>query len=144
MSHSTIADNRRARFEYDISETFEGGLVLKGAEIKAIRAGRVDLSAVYVRIIADEAWLINMNISAGVATVESTRTRKVLLHKHEIARLIGLGEQKGYALVPLRLYIHKGKAKLEIGVGQGRKLHDKRDVIKQRDMERELRKSTRQ
>ncbi len=133
-----ITENRRARFEYDILERFEAGVVLSGPEIKAVRAKRADLSAGYAKVLSGEAWLINMNVS-GVGVEVPTRTRKLLLHKGEISRLIGLQEQKGLTLVPLGLYFKRGKAKIELGVGKGRKLHDKREVIRKREVARELR-----
>lgn len=134
---NSIAENRRATFDYEIEERFEAGVVLVGSEIKAIRAGRVDLSAAYARVAGGEAWLINMNVNGAA---EPTRSRKLLLHKSELSRLIGLSEQKGLTLIALRLYLKRGKAKVEIGVGRGRKLHDKREVIKKRDFGREIRK----
>lgn len=136
MSNSIIAENRRARFVYQFSEFFEAGVVLTGSEIKAVRAKRVDLSAAYSRIIGSEALLINMNLSDG-KTPDPTRTRKLLLHAREIGRLTGMLEQKGLTLVPLKLYFKRGRAKLELGVGKGRKTHDKRELIKKRDEQRE-------
>ncbi len=136
MSNNVIAENRKARFEYDIREHFEAGIVLTGAEIKSIRAKRADMSASYARVLGSEVWLINLNLS-GVGVEKPTGTRKLLLHRHEISRLIGLAEQKGFTLVPLRLYFHRGKAKIELGVGRGRKSHDKRELIKKRDLLRE-------
>lgn len=142
MASSTIAENRRARFEYSFSEFFEAGIVLTGAEIKSIRAKRADMSSTYARIAEGEAWLINLNLS-GVRVEHPTRTRKLLLHKHEIDRLMGLADQKGLALIPIKLYFHRGKAKIELGVGKGRKLHDKREVLKARDAEREKQRGLR-
>lgn len=136
MSHAIIAENRKARFVYQFNEFFEAGVVLTGSEIKAVRAKRVDLSAAYARIIGSETWLINMNLSDG-KTPDPTRTRKLLLHAREIGRLTGLLEQKGLTLVPLKLYFKRGRAKIELGVGRGRKTHDKRELIKKRDEQRE-------
>ncbi len=134
MADNTIALNRKARFEYEITERFEAGIVLNGPEIKMVRAKKVDLSASYAKVLKDEAWLINMNISGAP---EPTRTRKLLLHRSEIGRIIGLQEQKGLTLIPLTLYLKHGKAKIELGVGRGRKQHDKRELIKKRDIARE-------
>jgi SsrA-binding protein len=134
---NTIAQNQKALFEYEILERFEAGIVLKGAEIKAVRAKRVDISSGYVKIKGDEAWLINMVLN-GVAAEVASQTRKLLLHRFEISRMIGLSEQKGLTLIPLKMYFNHGKAKLEIGVAKGRKLHDKRELIKKRDINREL------
>jgi SsrA-binding protein len=133
---NTIAQNKKALFEYEILERFEAGIVLKGAEIKAVRAKRVDISSGYVKIKGDEAWLINMVLN-GVAAEVASQTRKLLLHRFEISRMIGLSEQKGLTLIPLKMYFNHGKAKLEIGVAKGRKLHDKRELIKKRDINRE-------
>lgn len=131
-----IAENRKARFEYDIHERLEAGLALTGLEIKALRAKRADISASYARVVAGEVWLINANFSDGHVT-EPTRSRKLLLHKSEIARLIGLSEQKGHTIIPLNIHWKRGKAKVELGVGVGRKMHDKRAVLKKRDIARE-------
>ena len=135
---SSIALNKKALFEYGILERFEAGVVLVGSEIKAVRAKRVDISSAYVRIKSDEAWLINMVLN-GVPAEEASRTRKLLLHRFEISRMIGLSEQKGLTLIPLKMYFNHGKAKIEIGVAKGRKQHDKRELIKKRDINRELR-----
>ncbi len=138
-TNSGIAENRRAFFEYEITERFEAGIVLTGPEIKAIRGKHADISASYARVVGGEVWLINSMIN-GIGIDNKTRSRKLLLHQAEINRLIGLAEQKGLAVIPLRLFFKKGKVKAEIGVGRGRKLHDKREVIKKRDQVRELRK----
>lgn len=143
MASSVISENRRGRFEYAFSEFFEAGIVLTGPEIKSIRAKRADISSAYARVIANEAWVINLNLS-GTGVENPTRTRKLLLHKHEIDRLIGLADQKGFALVPLKLYFHRGKAKIELGLGRGRKLHDKRELIKARDAAREQQRGLRE
>lgn len=134
----SIALNKKALFEYEILERFEAGVVLVGSEIKAVRAKRVDISSAYVRIRGDEAWLINMVLN-GVPADEASRTRKLLLHRFEISRMIGLSEQKGLTLIPLKMYFNHGKAKIEIGVAKGRKHHDKRELIKKRDIKREQR-----
>lgn len=138
----TVALNRRARHDFTIDETFEAGLVLTGTEIKSIRAHRVNLAEAYARIERGEAWLVGAHIATYAQgnrwNHEPTRTRKLLLHRDQIAELIGLTNQKGLTLVPLRLYIRGGNAKLEIGVARGKKAHDKRRTIAERDMRREL------
>lgn len=142
MTEQTIAVNRRARYEYAIEETVEAGIVLTGTEIKSIRAGHVNLAEAYARIEHGEAWLIGAHIApydqGNRNNHEPRRTRKLLLHRTQIAELVGLTGQKGLTLVPMRLYIRGGKAKLEIAVAKGKKAHDKRRSIAERDMRREL------
>jgi SsrA-binding protein len=142
MTEQTIVLNRRARHEYAIEETLEAGLVLTGTEIKSIRAGRVNLVDAYARIEHGEAWLIGAHIApyeqGNRYNHEPRRTRKLLLHKDQIAELVGLTQAKGQTLVPLRLYIRDGRAKLELGVARGKKTHDKRRSIAERDQRREL------
>jgi SsrA-binding protein len=142
MPDTTVALNRRARHDYAIEDTVEAGLVLTGTEIKSIRAGRANLAEAYARIERGEAWLIGAHIApyeqGNRNNHEPTRTRKLLLRRGEIAELIGKTQAKGYTLVPLRLYIRNGLAKLEIGVGRGKKAYDKRRTIAERDMRREL------
>ncbi|MFN2349861.1 MAG: SsrA-binding protein SmpB [Thioalkalivibrio sp.] len=139
---STIALNKKARHEYFIEESFEAGLVLEGWEVKSMRAGRVQLNESYVLVKGGEAWLFGAHISP--LTTASThinpdpmRTRKLLLHKEELNKLIGQVERKGYTLTPLALYFKRGRAKLEIGLAKGKKEHDKRAVLKDRDWQRE-------
>jgi len=136
-----IAVNRRARHDYDIEERFEAGLALRGWEVKALRAGRASIAEAHAILRAGEAWLVGSNFtplpSASTHVVpEPDRTRKLLLHAREIAHLTGAVDRKGYTLVPLRLYWKRGHAKVEIGLGKGRKKHDKRRVIKERDWAR--------
>jgi SsrA-binding protein len=142
MSDQTVAVNRRAHHDYAIEQTLEAGIVLTGTEIKSIRAGRVNLAEAYARIERGEAWLIGAHIApyeqGNRNNHEPTRTRKLLLHRDEIAELIGRTQAKGQTLVPLRLYLHKGMAKLELGVARGKKTYDKRRTIAERDMRREL------
>ncbi|MBK8163010.1 MAG: SsrA-binding protein SmpB [Gammaproteobacteria bacterium] len=139
---STIADNRRARHEYFIEEQHEAGLVLEGWEVKSMRAGRVQLQESYVLIKDGEAWLFGAHISP-LATAsthihpDATRTRKLLLHRRELDKLIGAVERKGYTLAPLALYWSRGRAKLKIGLAKGKKEFDKRAVEKERDWQRE-------
>lgn len=129
-----IAQNKTAYAEYDIFEKFEAGLVLTGQEIKAIRGHRVNLNGTFCRIQNNEAWALNMHISN---TDEPERSRKILLHKSEINSLIGKTQTKGFSLVPLSLYIKKGHAKLEVALARGKKLYDRRDEIKKRDIARQ-------
>lgn len=146
MTEQTIAVNRRARYEYAIEQTVEAGIVLTGTEIKSIRAGHVNLAEAYARIERGEAWLIGAHIApyeqGNRNNHEPRRTRKLLLHGTQIAELLGLTAAKGLTLVPLRLYLRGGLAKLEIGVARGKKAHDKRRTIAERDMRRELERET--
>jgi SsrA-binding protein len=146
MTDHTVALNRRARHDYAIEETLEAGIVLTGTEIKSIRAGRANLAEAYARIEHGEAWLIGAHIApyeqGNRYNHEPTRTRKLLLHRDQIAELIGKTQAKGYTLIPLRLYIRDGLAKLELGIGRGKKAHDKRRAIAERDMRRELERQT--
>ena len=148
MPDKTVAVNRRARHEYAVDETLEAGLVLSGTEIKSIRAGRVNLAEAYARIEHGEAWLIGAHIApyeqGNRNNHEPTRTRKLLMHRDQIAELVGRTQAKGYTLVPLKLYIRNGMAKLELGVARGKKAHDKRRAIAERDMRRELDRSTKE
>ena len=148
MPDQTVALNRRARHDYAIDETVEAGLVLTGTEIKSIRAGRVNLAEAYARIERGEAWLIGAHIApyeqGNRYNHEPTRTRKLLLHRDEIAELVGRTQAKGQTLVPLRLYLHKGMAKLELGLARGKKTHDKRRTIAERDMRREIERESKQ
>jgi len=138
----TIATNRRAFHDYHIEQTYEAGLVLTGTEIKSIRAGRVNITEGFVRFSNGEAWLWNVHIApyglGGYLNHDPTRPRKLLLHKKEIAQLALRAEAKGYTVVPLKLYLTKGRAKVEIGLARGKKLHDKREAIARRDAEREM------
>jgi SsrA-binding protein len=137
-----IAENRRARYEYHIEEQFEAGVVLEGWEVKAVRAGQVQLTDGYVLIRDGELYLIGCRINAlGSASThvhaEADRTKKLLMHKEEIKRLVGKVEQKGFTLVPLNLHYKGGRVKAEIALVKGKAQHDKRDTEKKRDWERE-------
>ena len=137
-----IAENRRARFEYSIEEQFEAGMVLAGWEVKAVRAGQVQLTDGYVTIRNGELFLIGCRINAlRTASThvqpEADRTKKLLMHKEEIRRLIGKVEQKGFTLVPLNLHYKDGRVKAEIALAKGKAVHDKRETEKKRDWERE-------
>ena len=148
MPDKTVAINRRARHEYALEETLEAGIVLTGTEIKSIRAGRVNLAEAYARIERGEAWLIGAHIApyeqGNRNNHEPTRTRKLLLHRDQIAELIGRTQAKGFTLVPLKLYIRDGMAKLELGVGKGKKAYDKRRTIAERDVRREIERATKE
>lgn len=137
-----LAQNRKARHDYFIEETYEAGLVLKGTEIKSVRAGRVNIADAHVRVMNGEAFVINMHIApyeqGNRFNHDPTRSRKLLLHRREIDKLYGLVQQRGYTIVPLRLYIKNGFAKLLIGLGRGKKQHDKREDLKQRQMQRDI------
>jgi SsrA-binding protein len=138
----TIAVNRKAYHEYYILESLEAGIVLKGSEIKSIRAGRVALADSYAKPERGELWLFNSHIAhydaASYNTHEPTRPRKLLLRRKEIDILTGKVMQKGLTLVPLKLYIKQGFAKIELGVARGKRLYDKRETIARRDVQREV------
>lgn len=139
----TIAQNKKARHDYFIEDTIEAGIVLKGTEIKSIRAGRVQMKDSHARIDQNgEVQLINMHIApyeqGNRFNHDPTRTRKLLLHRKEIDRLIGLTQQKGYTLVPLKIYIKNGYAKVLLGLGKGKKQYDKREDLKRKQMKRDI------
>jgi SsrA-binding protein len=141
-SSSTIALNKQAKHEYHIEQRLEAGLALQGWEVKGMRAGRVQLKESYVKILHGEGFLIGCHISplpsaSTHVDPDPTRTRKLLLKHTELSRLIGQTERAGYTLVPLALYWKRGRAKLEIGLAKGKKLHDKRADAKERDWQRE-------
>lgn len=144
MGIKLISDNKKARFNYQIVETYEAGLVLLGSEVKSIRAGNVSLSESYISFKGDEAFLQGANIkpySAGsYNNHEPERLRKLLLHREELNKIRGKIEQKGLSAVPTKIYFKDGRVKLEIGLGKGKKMHDKRESIKNRDVDRQLRK----
>ncbi len=138
----SIAENKKAYHEYFIEDRFEAGMVLEGWEVKAIRAGRAQIKEAYVLLKDGEAFLLGAHISPLISTsthvqADPVRTRKLLLHAAQIAKLIGKVERAGYALVPLDLHYTKGRIKLDIGLAKGKKQYDKRDSEKQRDWERE-------
>jgi SsrA-binding protein len=141
-SEQLIASNRRARHNFDILETYEAGLVLRGTEVKALRDSRADLKESYARVEGGEAWLIGCHISpyaqGNRANHDPLRPRKLLLHRKEIGRLLGKIMEKGLTLVPLRLYFKAGRAKVEIGLARGRKMVDKRHAIREREERREM------
>ena len=137
-----LADNRKARFNYHILENFEAGLVLTGAEIKSIRAGKINLAESYVRPYKGELFLLNAHVSqyshCNDPKYNPTRQRKLLLHRKEINKLQGRVESKGMTIVPLKIYLKRGYAKLEIGLAKGKAAPDKRQSIKNREAEREM------
>ena len=138
----TITVNRKAYHDYHILDRFEAGIVLKGSEIKSIRAGRVNFRDAYAKPENGELWLHNTHIAsydaASYNTHEPTRPRKLLLHREEIDNLAGTVTQRGLTLVPLKLYINHGIAKVEMGVAKGKKIYDKREIIARREVEREM------
>ena len=137
-----VATNRRARFEYQLEKPVEAGLVLTGSEVKSLRAGRAHLTESFVAPSAEGLTLLNAHIDpyehGGYANHVPTRPRRLLLHKEEIRKLTKGVSQKGFTLVPLRLYFRNGRAKLELALGKGKKLHDKRDTVAARDEKRRL------
>ncbi len=137
-----VAVNKQARFSYAIEDKYEAGLVLQGTEVKSLREGRANLKESYARINKGEVYLYNCHISeyshGNRQNHDPLRPRKLLLHGQEIKRLFGKVSQQGYTLVPLQLYFTHGKAKLEIGLGKGKKLHDKRETMKERTAKREI------
>lgn len=139
-----VATNRKARHDYEILETLEAGLVLKGPEVKSLRAGKVGFQDAFARVGGAEVWLHNLHISpyeqANRFNEDPLRTRKLLLGRHEIRRLIGKVEEKGLTLVPLELHFKRGYAKVTLGLARGRKQHDKREKLKQEAQERDARR----
>jgi SsrA-binding protein len=142
-----IARNRRALYQYEILRRYEAGLSLTGSEIKSVRAGRVSIQEAYCRPQAGELLLIGAHIAryepSGQANHEPTRDRRLLLHRREISQLEQSFAQKGLTLVPLKLYLTRGLAKLEIGVGRGRRQHEKRDRMAERDAQRQIERALR-
>jgi SsrA-binding protein len=138
----SIARNKRARHDYQLIESWEAGLVLTGTEVKSLRGGKANLSDAYAIVKDGEVFLLNLHISpyeqGNQFNHEPTRTRKLLLHRREIRRMIGAVERQGLTLIPLELYFRKGVAKVELALGKGKKLHDKRADEKKRDDEREM------
>ena len=144
----TIATNRRARHDYEILETVEAGLVLRGTEVKSLRDGQVNFKDSYATIRSNEAWLLGCHISpyshGTDANHDPERDRKLLLHRSELQRLTGKIAERGLTLVPLRLYFKDGRVKIELGLARGKKLHDKRSAIRERDVKREMDKAARE
>ena len=139
---ATLAVNRRAYHDYFIEESYEAGLVLTGTEIKSVRAGRANLRDGYARVRDGEAWLLNVHIApyehGTLYNHEPTRDRKLLLHRRQINELVGKVQRSGLTLIPLRLYLKRGRAKVELGLARGKKQYDKREAIAERDARRDL------
>ncbi|MCL2679800.1 MAG: SsrA-binding protein SmpB [Dehalococcoidia bacterium] len=137
-----VATNRKARHDYDVLDTYETGIVLLGSEIKSVRDNQVSLGEAYVRLEGGEMWLVGAHIAryeaASYMGHDPTRRRKLLLHRKQIRHIAAKLQEKGLTLVPLRMYVKGRTAKLEIGMGRGKKLYDKRDTIQRRDSEREI------
>ena len=137
-----VAENRKARHDYHIEETFEAGMVLTGTEVKSLRQGRANLRDAYAAIENGELFVYNMHISpythGNMFNHEPKRTRKLLMHKREIMRLLGQTQEKGYTLVPLKVYFRRGLAKMELALARGKKLYDKREAIARRDEKRRI------
>ncbi len=140
-----VTNNRKARHDYFIEDTVEAGIVLTGTEIKSIRAGRMNLQDSFAIVRGGEVWLVGAHISpyshGNRENHDPTRERKLLLHRREINRLTGKVQERGYTLVPLRVYLRDGRAKVELGLARGKKLYDKRDSIAKRDSDREMRRA---
>jgi SsrA-binding protein len=136
-----VTDNRKARHEYEILETYEAGMVLTGSEVKSLRAGRANLKDSYARFERGETFLLNAHISPYAAanrfSHEPERERKLLLHRAEIDKLTGRVQERGLTLIPLKIYFKNGRAKVLLGLGRGKKTYDKRESIKKREMQRE-------
>ncbi len=141
MEVKTVATNRKARFEYQLLETFEAGLVLKGTEIKSVRRGQISLQEAYVRTDGKQAWLVGAHIApyehASAFQHDPDREKKLLLNKREIRELYDAVRIKGLTIIPVRVYLKGGCAKVEIAIAKGKKKYDKREAIKKRDIERE-------
>ncbi len=144
-----LAQNKKASFNYYIEETYEAGMVLTGTEIKSVRSGKANISESFATIRNGEAYIHNMHISAFVQgnrfnPDDPTRTRKLLLKKFQIKKLLGSAKQQGYAIVPLKIYVRNGFAKLLIGVGRGKKEYDKRETSAKRDADRDIQRALRE
>jgi SsrA-binding protein len=142
MDIKVVATNRKARHEYFLLDTYEAGIALQGSEIKAIRAGQISLAQAYIRLDGQEAWLMDAHVApyeqAGRFNHDPLRPKKLLLHSDEIRKLWDTVRQKGVTIIPLRIYLKNGRAKVEIAVAKGKKLYDKRAAIAERDAEREI------
>jgi len=138
-----VADNRKARYDYHLLETFEAGVALVGTEVKAIREGRVNLRDSYCRLEGGEAWLLGAHIGqyshSGYASHDPVRRRKLLLNRSELNKLLGKTTERGLTIVPLRMYLKKGRVKVAIALARGKKTYDKRETIRRREAERETR-----
>ena len=148
MNEKVKATNRKAKFDYFLLDTFEAGLVLKGSEIKSIRAGQISIKEAYVRVDEKEAWLVNAHIApynpASTLNHEPRRERKLLLHRKEIRKLWDEVRQKGLTVIPTKIYLSQGKAKAEIALARGKRKYDKRRSIAKKDAEREMRRAAKE
>ena len=145
-SYKVVSDNRKARYLYDILETYEAGIQLTGTEVKSIREGKSNMQDGYALIRNGEAWLLNVHVSPYTSSSQyfnhdPRRTRKLLLHRQEIRKLIGKVEQQGLTLVPLKMYLKRGLVKVSIGLAKGKKLHDKREDLKRRQDQRDIQRA---
>ncbi len=142
-----VARNKKALHDYHIAETWEAGIALAGPEVKSIRAGRVSLAEAYGTVDRGEVWIHDMHITpydpASIWNVDPVRPRKLLLHRSEIRKLIGSVQEKGYTLVPLDLYLRDGHVKVTLALARGKKLHDKREALKERESRREIERAAR-
>lgn len=142
-----VTENRKARHDYFIEETYEAGIALKGTEVKSLRAGRANLKDSYAQVENGEMYLLNMHISpyeqGNRFNVDPVRARKLLLHKGEIIRLYGKVKQQGLTLIPLKVYFKKGRVKVELALAKGKKTYDKREAMAERDAKREMERSAR-
>lgn len=143
MAIKIICQNKKARHDYFIEETFEAGICLKGSEVKSLRLGRANLRDCYARVLRGEVFLVGFHITPykqvdTFTQPDPTRTRKLLLHKREIDKLIGLIQQQGYTLIATKIYFKHGKVKVELGLGKGKKLHDKRETLKRSEAKRDM------
>jgi SsrA-binding protein len=143
QAQKIIADNRKAHHDYHLLDTFEAGIALLGTEVKSIREGGANLRDSFARIERDEVWIHNVHISPyrnrGYSDHNPTRPRKLLLHRHEIKKLIGKTTERGMTIVPVRMYLKNGRVKVAISLAKGKKAHDKRETIKRRETDRETR-----
>ena len=144
-ARKVVARNRKARHEYEILETFEAGMVLRGPEVKSIREGKASFQDAFARVEGGELWLHSLHISpyeqANRFNEDPLRVRKLLMNRHEIRRLVGKVEEKGLTLIPLEVYFTRGKAKVQLALARGKKLHDKRATLKNKQLEREARRA---
>ena len=145
QERKVVARNRKARYEFEILDTYEAGLELRGPEVKSLRAGEVSFQDAFARVAAGEVWLHNLHISpyeaANRFNVDPVRPRRLLLNRQEIRQIAVKTEEKGLTLVPLEIYVSRGYAKLQLAVGRGKKLHDKRETLKRRQQDREARRA---
>jgi len=143
--HKVVARNRKARHEYEILETFEAGMALRGPEVKSLRDGKASFQDAFARVDSGEVWLHSLHISpyekANRFNEDPLRVRKLLMNRQEIRRLIGKVEEKGLTLIPLEIYFRRGFAKVLLGLARGKKLHDKRETLKNRQLDREARRA---